>query len=385
MDLSLVFDPVPEEIISLSKSDNFGGSVYAYSHEVPSLEGMELAIIGITENKGMISTPSGIVSSPYHIRRKLYTLKKSGVSYKIVDLGDIRNGYSLQDSYERTTAVATYLHDLNIIPIFIGGTHDFTIPQVKALRSKGSKTHLVIMDSMVDVEGENTSNSFLKNLTQLQNPLAYNISLIGHQSYLVGERSFEILGNKLVNATRLGEVKNKIHEIEPIVREADVLSVDLSVGSSIYVGGAIGSNVFGLTGEEMCQIAWYAGMSSKMKSLGIYQYNPDMDDLEANTALVVSVMLWYFIEGFTNRFNELDFNADHFLIYEVALDTDYPSIRFFKSKKSERWWMEVPDAGSPDTVFMRNQMLSCSYQDYQLAMNNEIPERWFAAYTKAKL
>jgi len=42
---------------------------------------------------------------------------------------------------------------------------------------------------------------------------------------------------------------------------------------------------------------------------------------------------------------------------------------FLQSKKTGRWWMQLPD----------NKYIACSYQDYLLASSNEIPERWLRA------
>jgi hypothetical protein len=42
---------------------------------------------------------------------------------------------------------------------------------------------------------------------------------------------------------------------------------------------------------------------------------------------------------------------------------------FLQSKKTGRWWMQLPD----------KKFIACSYKDYLLASSNEIPERWLRA------
>jgi formiminoglutamase len=78
--------------------------------------------------------------------------------------------------------------------------------------------------------------------------------------------------------------------------------------------------------------------------------------------------MWYFIDG-KNRsrkeslLNEAqNFNQFHTAFAEV--DTV-----FLQSKKTGRWWMQLPD----------KKMIACSYKDYLFASNNEIPERWLRA------
>jgi len=46
---------------------------------------------------------------------------------------------------------------------------------------------------------------------------------------------------------------------------------------------------------------------------------------------------------------------------------------FLQSKKTGRWWMTLPDG----------QLLPCSYTDYILATQNEIPERWLRAIERS--
>ena len=54
---------------------------------------------------------------------------------------------------------------------------------------------------------------------------------------------------------------------------------------------------------------------------------------------------------------------------------------FWKSIKSDMWWMEVP-VGGRGRVRRKNKVLPCSYDDYQLACKEELPERWLKAFHK---
>ena len=71
------------------------------------------------------------------IRRKFYNLKKGIGRYRVVDLGDLRNGPELEDTYLRLKEVCEHLIDKNILPIIIGGTQDFDFAQVQKLRGNG--------------------------------------------------------------------------------------------------------------------------------------------------------------------------------------------------------------------------------------------------------
>jgi hypothetical protein len=57
-------------------------------------------------------------------------------------------------------------------------------------------------------------------------------------------------------------------------------------------------------------------------------------------------------------------DKNQFLEYHITF-TDNDTV-FYKSKKTNRWWMKVQD----------DHIIACAYQDYITACNNEIPERW---------
>ena len=80
-----------------------------------------------------------------------------------------------------------------------------------------------------------------------------------------------------------------------------MLTFDISSIKLQFCPGGSQSEVFGLTGEEACQICWYAGMNDKLSSAGFYEYDPDKDIDGQPTAITMAVMIWYFIEGFKNR------------------------------------------------------------------------------------
>jgi hypothetical protein len=123
----------------------------------------------------------------------------------------------------------------------------------------------------------------------------------------------------------------------------------------------------GLNGEEACVLMQYAGMSPNISSVGLYNYRPERD-VEHLTAKQISQMLWYFLDGFSRNKREAkleereSFNEFHMALSEV--DTV-----FLQSKKTGRWWMQLPD----------RQFIACSYKDYLIASSNELPERWLRA------
>jgi hypothetical protein len=154
--------------------------------------------------------------------------------------------------------------------------------------------------------------------------------------------------------------------MEPVIRNSNLVSFDISAIANAYApSNCLSPN--GLTGEEACTLARFAGMSHNTSSIGIYGYNPQMDKEEI-TAKQIAQMLWYVLDGKSRarREAQLDerdsFNEYHMAFAEVETT-------FLQSKKTGRWWMQLPD----------KKYIACSYKDYLLASSNEIPERWLRA------
>ena len=122
-------------------------------------------------------------------------------------------------------------------------------------------------------------------------------------------------------------------------------------------------------------------MNDKLSSAGFYEYNPEKDDANKSSAMTIAVMIWYFIEGYKNRKNEKGFQTNDFLKYTVAMDGEPESIIFYKSRLSEKWWLEVLNNASIG-LYDRNQIIPCDYSDYELATKGELPERWMSAHRK---
>lgn len=356
---------------------SFQSSIYVNQEKMPDYSGLDIALIGLTESRGSHEAQSK--ESPEYIRKMLYRLKKGFGDYGIVDLGNFRNGPKLEDTYDRLKEVCSYLMDKGIIPVLFGGTHDLDIGQFRAYETKNKWVSMLTVDNCFDLNSESIPvHSHLSTIFQHHPNFLFNHQHIGYQGFLVHETEQELLSSLSFEAERLGVIKQKLMEVEPFIREADLVSIDMAALNTNYSMAASGSNTYGFTGEEACQICWYAGQNEKLSSIGIYNYNAEYDDVNYSNAFVIGTMIWYFIEGFYHRKGDKNFRGNDYTVYEVHLGGDPESIRFYKSKRTERWWMEIPnDEGHG--LFNRSRMISCNYSDYTTAQNGEVPERWFNA------
>ncbi|MEQ9426245.1 MAG: formimidoylglutamase [Cyclobacteriaceae bacterium] len=384
MDLNLLFDSVEEELLEgLDEAHSFGKAITINTYNVPDIDGYDIALIGLTETRGS-QAKGDLEKAAFFIRKKLYNLKKGGGGNRIIDLGNIRNGINLVDTYERVTEVCHFLITRNILPVIFGGTHDFTLAQYGAYQTFEKLISIMNVDATVDLndsEAVMPNERFVYDILTKEPNYLFNYVHLGYQSYLSELSTLETLETLFFDTVRLGAAKEDIKKMEPLVREADMLSFDLGSIQDQYCPGHFDSRVFGFTGEEACQICWYAGLNSKLSSIGFHEYYPQFDSDQFKTASVVATMMWYFVEGYYNRKDDKGFGTNDYFKYEVSLENEPSSIIFYKSKMTEKWWIEVP---YPDEYhkFARNAIVPCNYSDYETANRGNIPERWIEMQTK---
>lgn len=385
MDLKLFFDPIRDIEISNLPASAIAHSFYINKVKMPDTDGMDIAIIGLQESRGAEEVHQiGISKSASEVRKQLYQLKRGVSNLKIIDLGNFRNGPELSDTYQRLQEVCAYLMEQSVLPLLIGGSHNLDLGQYMAYENQNKMVTVLNIDNKLDLGDPQSglaNESHVHQIFKYDPNFLFSYYHLGYQSYLVDQKEAELLEKLYFEAIRLGVVKENVKELEPMLRDADMVSFDVSAIQAHYAPGASGANVYGLSGEDACQLCWYAGLSDKLSSIGFYEYDVAMDSDDRKTAFVLATMIWYFIEGFYNRKGDKYFRSNDYLIYEVSMGGDPSSIKFYKSKISEKWWMEVPHP-KETSVFLRNRMVPCSYSDYETALNGEVPNRWISTYAK---
>ncbi|MFH1159683.1 MAG: formimidoylglutamase [bacterium] len=359
-------------------------SAYSEPETFPGLEGADLAIIGVPEERNAVNN-EGCADGPDLIRKHLYALYPGSFNPRIIDLGNLKQGHTVKDTYFALTSIITELLNANVIPVILGGSQDLTYANYEAYQNLGQIINIVSIDDIFDLgksEGELNSQSWLSSIILHQPNYLFNFANIGYQTYFVDQEALKLMSNLFFDTYRLGIVRQDLEEVEPIVRNADVLSFDIS---SVRYSDAPGNNNAtpnGFYGEEACQIIRYAGLSDKLTSIGFYEYNPRFDR-NGQTAHLIAQMIWYFMEGFYSRPHDFPFrNEEDYIKYHVSISDHKEEITFYKSKKTDRWWMEIPLPAEQRIRYERHYMVPCSYKDYQQAGQDEIPDRWWMVYQK---
>lgn len=388
-DISIYFEAT--DISDFRSEDDFrpgriGDIIKAYRKEenFPSLENIDIAVFGVNEDRNSVNN-EGTAAAPDQVRKFLYKLYQGGYKARIADLGNIKRGHEVGDTYFAVKNVISELIKSNIVPVVIGGSQDITYANYLAYESLGQIINIVSVDSGFDLgnaEQEMNSKAFLSKIIMHQPNFLFNFTNIGYQTYFVDQDAIDLMGKLYFDAYRLGYVRANLEEVEPFVRNADLVSFDMSSIRQSDAPANAQASPNGFYGEEACQITRYAGLSDKLTSIGFYEMNPSYDT-SGQTAHLVAQMIWYFIDGFYNRKKDFPLlEKDAYLKYRVSIKDHKYEIVFYKSKKSDRWWMEVPCPTFLKSKYERHYLVPCSYKDYQIALKEEMPDRWWQVYQK---
>jgi formiminoglutamase len=384
MDFSFL-TPVQDRLVEqleLQHSQVIGQSLRIHTATVePDLKGVKMAIVGVLESRNSVDY-IGQDFQLSEIRKAFYKLFPGNWTHNIADLGDIQKGETVEDTYFALIQVLSNLIKDNIIPIIIGGSQDLTYANYRAYDKISSMINIVNVDKSFDLGDSSkpiTNESYLGKIILEQPYNLFNYTALGFQTYFNSQEEIDLMEKLYFESFRLGSIIPNISVVEPVLRDADLVTLDINSVKSSEVSPKQKYSPNGFTGREICAISRYAGISNKVSSFGVYEYNPSMDD-EA-TAMLVAQVLWYFVEGVNCRVKDDDFkDLNSYLKFTVLVESE--ELVFFKSKKTERWWIEIPFLEYSNTKSKQHPLLACTYEDYVSATSGIIPERWYKAYKK---
>ena len=377
--------PVDDHLIvhnELMSSLILGNKIQIHTSEsgIPDLDTTKIVIIGVPENRNSIDY-LGDELNLNEIRKSLYNLYPGNWSTKIADLGNLILGENVEQTYGRIISMLSILFEKNIIPIIIGGSHDLLYANYRAYDSFKSTVNIVNIDSNFDI---GDSAKPINNLSYLGKIILdephnlFNYSNLGYQTYHNSQEEIDLMENLYFESYRLGEVSSNLRLSEPVMRDADLVSVDLKSVRASELSSRQKFSPNGFDGKEICALSRYAGISNKVSSFGIYEYKSSNED--EITEMLISQIIWYFIEGVNCRIQDSDFqNDEDYNKFTVIVD-EYELV-FYQNKITSRWWIEIIGDGSNNKL-KQNTLLPCTLDDYEVAKNGSIPERWFKAIKK---
>lgn len=381
-DISIFFSPI-DTIQKEFLSDQLGSKIERNEGVFPELKPGGLAVIFVPEYRGNKNISENCNSTD-GFRKKIYDLY-AHVDWKfdIYDLGNIIPGNELKDTHFAIEQIIFELVKKRIIPIVIGGSQDLTFAMYKGYSRLEQTINTCAVDHKLDlgdVENDIHSEGYLSHMLMQRPCYLFNHANIGLQIPYAGIKDLELFERLYFDACRLGEFNSDFRRAEPHLRNSDLITIDFnSIKASETLSKQAQPN--GFYAEQICQIAKYAGISDKLSSLGIFNHIGTSNSETADHLL--AEIVWYFIDGFAQRKADFPIGSKaQYIRHIVAMDDFEEEIVFYKSNKSDRWWLEVPYPPQEGMKYERHHLIPCDYEDYEKAMNNELPDLWWKTYQK---
>jgi len=380
MEIDLYFTPI--EKIYFDKG-SIGSISSIYTKTFPDWETADIVIFSTNENRDNLSSDSEDVKHQ-RIREFFYNYKISH-NVKVADLGILNAGSTMRDTLMAIKEITNIIQKKQKLLVILGGSQYLTYANYLGYEDLEQTVNLTCIDRKFDVEVEKendlNNNNYINHLLLHQPSILFNFSVLGFQQYYASEKEIRFFDDLYFDYFRLGDLQKNIEKAEPILRNTDILSVDLAAFRFSEFSSSNSPCPNGFFANEMCQLMKYAGVSDKLSCVGIYnQKTGKIRDVDSE---VIAQMLYFLTDGFAGRTKDFPTGSkkDHYR-YSIFLDELKHDLVFHKSPKSERWWLEVPYPPSKDFKFERHHLIPCDYNDYQIAQKGVIPDLWWKTYRK---
>lgn len=387
VDLNDYFNPVSIESPDFEYLTTQAGfphniTIHTENSPVKDITKYKIAILGVPEGRNSPNT--GSQKGPDYIRGQLYRLAKIPGRSKIIDLGNMKQGVTFNDTIAGLTDVLNLLISEHVFPVIVGGSSAL-IPAIdKAVSQILSRYTLTCVDPRIDYSNdrkEPDSFNYLNSLFSNHKSTFSHYINIGYQTYLNDQQIINRFLKRRSELVRIGDVRQAIHLTEPLFRDSDVAIFDISAIRQSDAPGTISPSPNGFYGEEICLLSRYAGISDKLRVFGLFDVNPEFDLRDQTTGLAAQI-LWFFLEGFSQKQYETPVlnlsNSGRFIKYHVRVTDLEDDLIFVKSNLTDRWWIEL--IAEKDQAFY----VACSHEDYLKANRNEVPDRWVQAIERLK-
>ena len=373
MDVTQYFNPVDFSPFSEKMADSWKYSLGQATDKSTgkftetNLQKVDAVIFGVPCFDGVWEEAK--IKPTSKIREELYSLANLPGKLNIVDFGDLKPSPSTKGTYLAIRDLVEIFSELNIVTLILGGSSDLCTGICEAFKNEIFFT-LSSIDAQLDVKKGQENFSSSNYLTRIfrKTPNLFQFNLLAYQRHLVIPELF-LKTNGFGNHLSLGNIHDDIKKTEPVLRNTNVLAFDIKSIKHAEIAGSSYTNPNGLQSDEICQLAKYAGMSSKLKVFGLFDAETKKDSTGV-TFKLISQIVWYFFEGLAFRKNDKGAADERISTRKVEIDGMEKPLKFFFCENSERWWFEIQSLNNEKYI------VACSEIEYHKALNNEIPDLW---------
>jgi len=312
-------------------------------------------------------------------RKQFYQLKKGDWHLPVYDLGDLNPGATREDTYYAFRKIQEEILKSQSTLIILGGSSTLAYYQYRAFDAVKLNLNLTAIDNRFRLGNDKEDLAYSNYLSKIISEPPHNLfeyTHLGHQTYFVAQEELDLMEHLNFDVKRLGKLIENMSESEPEMRNSDAVVLNLESIQSSDFQSAVRLSPNGFNSREICLLARYAGINNKVRSFGVYNYKAE--NIETDN-LLLSELIWYFIEGKNHAPETSDFDEEH--TYEkFYVQIPEQDLTFYRNLKTEQWWLELK--GLNDTEEEGKHIIPCSQKDYETSLEGKIPERWWKSYKK---
>lgn len=290
------------------------------------------------------------------VRNALYRLSKLDFEIPACDLGDLISGKSHQDTHYILQEVLSACHTKNAIPVIIGGSNDLAFSLFSALdfhQKNNNYTQISNLISLANDGEELTEKNFLSRILSSKTFSIKNYHHLGYQKHLNEIDSVKLMKEVEFDVVRLAELMNSTEKTEPFFRRADLVTLNCDAVESMGDGFSVNPQVNGLNKREVCAYMKEIGLSQKLKSVGIFNFNANSRHFLNHQLL--AQMIWHLIEGINiQKSHPVERSYETFWL--MIDDNKYA---FQRETFSDLWYFGADEN--------EEHLIPCSLSDYEAA------------------
>jgi formimidoylglutamase len=263
-----------------------------------------IGLIGFADDTGVRLNGGrpGAVEGPDAFRAALagygaaHSVALHGLPVPVIDLGNVVPADDLHATHERVTTVVSAALELGLLPVGIGGGHDLTFPEVRAvidtlIRPAGRALHGIYFDAHLDVREEDGSGMPFRRL--LEHDGIDRLSLFGMDPLSNTPAHlewFQAHGGELVDWTAIDWPRSP----------AQFVSICLDVIDMAQAPGVSAPHPAGWPARRLADYAEAAGRCPAVCCFDLMELSPPHDD-QGRTARLAAHLFLHFLAGITRR------------------------------------------------------------------------------------
>jgi len=314
------------------------------------------------------------------LRQTLYGMSWPFAHTKFFDLGNVR-----KSNADFLIPLLKELMEGQIFPILVGSVPNFVYAQFQALLQIRDHISLSVIDERAGFQLDKRSSGpddYLHKILHQRRESLFQLNMLGLQSHFVAPEVLNFLQQPGFDYLRLGEARDQPEQAEPLLRDADLLSVHLSALKRCEAPAQRQASPSGFFLEEACRLCRYAGYSDKLRGFALAGFDHSLSKAQQQaTGQAAAQLLWYLVDGFQARVGDYPLTNKGLIEYIVDWKGHATTkLTFWKSSKSARWWLQVPANTSHKQA--RHRLIPCSYEDYKQSTQGELPDRLWQAISR---